>query len=118
MHSLLQARLACIWSILGALVVDITIQRVDYHVFKLKVTLSNGSTLRISEQYYHNVLEQYTYYWLDLDNKLLIGWDNAPHHPHLPSFPYHKHVSTQDNRQPSEETGPEAILVAIQARLS
>jgi len=98
-------------------VVEVTVPRVDYHAFKLKVTLTNGSTLRISEQYYRDTLEQYACYWLDADNRLLIGWDNAPHHYHLPGFPHHKHVGSQDNRQPSEETTPEEILAAIRARL-
>jgi hypothetical protein len=115
---LLQASLARIWSILGTFVVDVTIQRVDYHAFNLKVTLNDGSTLRISEQYYRNVLEQYAYYWLDSNNHLLIGWDNAPHHPHLPGFPHHKHVGAQENRQPSEEITPEAILTVVRDRLS
>ena len=97
--------------------VEVTVPRVDYHAFKLKVTLTNGSTLRISEQYYRDTLEQYACYWLDADNRLLIGWDNAPHHYHLPGFPHHKHVGSQDNRQPSEETTPEEILAAIRARL-
>lgn len=115
---LLQARIASIWSILAEFVVEITVPRVDYHAFKLKVTLADGSTLRISEQYYRDTLEQYAYYWLDADNRLLIGWDNAPHHFHLPSFPHHKHVGSRDNIQPSEEITPEEILTAIRARLS
>jgi hypothetical protein len=94
---LLQARIASIWSILAEFVVEVTIPRVDYHAFKLKVTLAD--------------------YWLDVNNCLLIGWDNAPHHPHLPSFPHHKHVGSQDNRQPSEETTSEEILAAIRVRL-
>jgi hypothetical protein len=114
---LLQARIASIWSILAEFVVEVAVPRVDYHAFKLKVVLADGSTLRISEQYYRDTLEQYAYYWLDVNNCLLIGWDNAPHHPHLPSFPHHKHVGSQDNRQPSEETTPEEILAAIRARL-
>jgi len=114
---LLRARIASVWSILAEFVVQIAVHRVDYHAFKLKVTLSDGSTLRISEQYDRNTLEQYAYYWLDADNHLLVGWDNAPHHSHLSSFPHHKHVGSQENRQPSEETTPEEILAAIRARL-
>jgi len=114
----LQARIASIWSILAEFVVEIAVPRVDYHAFKLKVTLTDGSTLRISEQYYRDTLEQYACYWLNADNHLIIGWDNVPHHPHLPSFPHHKHVGSQDNRQPSEETTPEEILAAIRDRLS
>lgn len=118
MRSLLQDRIASIWSILAEFVVEITAPRVDYHAFKLKVTLADGSTLWINEQYYRDTLERYAYYWLDRYNRLLIGWDNAPHHSHLPSFPHHKHVGSQDNIQPSKETTPEEILTAIRARLS
>ena len=118
MLPLLQARIASIWSILAEFVVEVAVPRVDYHAFKLKVTLADGSTLRISEQYYHDTLEQYAYYWLNADDRLLAGWDNAPHHSHLSSFPHHKHVGSQDNIQPSEETTPEEILAAIRARLS
>jgi len=114
---LLQARIASIWSILAELVVEIAVPRVDYHAFRLRVTLTDGSTIRISEQYYRETLEQYAYYWLDVNNRLLIGWDNAPHHSHLPSFPHHKHVGSQDALQPSEETTPEEILAAIRDRL-
>lgn len=77
MRSLLQARIASIWSILAEFVVGITVPRVDYHAFKLKVTLADGSTLQINEQYYHDTLERYAYYWLDRYNRLLIGWDNV-----------------------------------------
>ena len=118
MLPLLQARIESIWAILGEFVQEIIPLRVDFHTFKLKVALADGSTLRLNEQYYHDRLEVYAYYWLDGENRLLIGWDNAPHHPHLPTFPHHKHVGSQDNRQPSEETSPEEILAAIRDRLT
>ncbi|MCF6297942.1 MAG: DUF6516 family protein [Flavobacteriaceae bacterium] len=34
----------------------------------------------------------YSYYWLRLDNSLIIGWDNAPHHPEIKTSPHHKHI--------------------------
>ncbi len=117
MRPLLQARIASIWSILADYVAGIIILRVDYHSFKIKVVLIDGSTVRINEQHYHDTLEQYAYYWLDRDNDLITGWDNAPHHSHLQSFPHHKHVASQKNVQPSEETTPEEILAAIRAQL-
>ena len=118
MLPLLQARMVSIWSILAEFVVEVTILRADYHAFKLKVTLANGSTLRINEQYYRDTLEQYAYYWLDTNKRLITDWDNAPHHAYLSSFPHHKHVGSQDNRQSSAETTPEEILTAIRTHLS
>lgn len=117
MLPLLQARIASIWAILDKFVAAIAVQRVDYHAFRLMVTLIDGSTIRISEQYYHDTLEQYAYYWLDSNNNLIVGWDNAPHHVHLSGFPHHKHIGSQSNRQPSSETIPEEILAVIRARL-
>lgn len=118
MQPLLQVRIASIWSILAEYVAEITIPRVDYHSFKIKVILTDGSTIRINEQYYRDTLERYAYYWLNRGNDLIIGWDNAPHHSHLPGFPHHKHVASQKNVQPSEETTPEEILTAIRDHLS
>ena len=51
-----------------------------------------------------------SYYWLTPGNRLKIGWDNAPHHVELASFPHHKHVGEQTNRQLSYETSLEEVL--------
>lgn len=59
----------------------------------MKLRLIDGSSLRIWEKILENSLQRYSYYWLDeLDNQI-IGWDNAPHHPDIETFPDHKHVS-------------------------
>ena len=118
MLPLLQARIAELWAILADLIADVTVVRVDYNAFQLKVTLTDGGTLRISEQYRQGKLEQYAYYWLNADERLRIGWDNAPHHRRLPNFPHHKHVSSQDSLQPAAETTPAEILASIKAQLS
>jgi len=52
-------------------------------------------------------------YWLTFDNKLKIGWDNAPHHIRLETFPHHKHLEYQNNLQPSFETCLEEVLKII-----
>ena len=100
------------------MIAEVTVVRVDYNAFKLRVTLPDGGTLRISEQYHQSKLEQYAYYWLDADERLRIGWDNASHHRRLPNVPHHKHVNSQDNLQPAAETTPAAILASIKALLS
>ena len=28
-------------------------------------------------------------------NKLIIGWDCAPHYPNIDTYPHHKHVAAQ-----------------------
>jgi hypothetical protein len=37
------------------------------------------------------VLVTYSYHWADSAGNLLRRWDNAPHFPNLPNFPYHIH---------------------------
>ncbi len=118
MLPLLQARISDVWAILGDYVAELAVVRVDYHAFRLKVSLTDGSSLRINEQYRQRALEQYAYYWLDPDGQLRVGWDNAPHHRDLHTFPHHKHVGSQENRVPSAESTPAEILAAIRDSLS
>ena len=113
----LQARVALIFQTLDQLVVSVTPLSVDVNAFKLKIELSDGSNLRLSESYRADALEKYAYYWLDDQNKLIIGWDNAPHHTRLSTYPHHKHVAAQANVQPSAETDLEAILNVIRDTL-
>lgn len=59
--------------------------------FKAIALLSNGSRLHINEVYLHGRLYKYAYYWLTPTGALLMGWDNAPHHPQIASHPSHQH---------------------------
>ncbi len=118
MLSHLQARVSLTFNKLGHFVVSVTPLDVNFNSFKLKITLIDGSTLRLNEHYRSNNLEKYAYYWLNADNDLIIGWDNAPHHSNLSTHPHHKHVATQTNIQPSTETNLEAVLDVIRENLS
>ena len=35
---------------------------------------------------------KYRYHYADPDGKLVFRYDNAPHHPEVPSHPHHKHT--------------------------
>lgn len=37
---------------------------------------------------------KYRYQYMDAQNICLFRYDNAPHHPELPTFPHHKHRGT------------------------
>ena len=54
-------------------------------------------TLRIKEIRKDNNLIKYSYYFLNTNNELIFGWDNAPHHEDINSFPHHKHIKEQKN---------------------
>ena len=67
----------------------------NFEIYKCKITLVDGSNLRIFEQYDQDNLVYYSYYWLTFFNELIIGWDCAPHHHSISSYPHHKHVGFQ-----------------------
>ena len=87
----------------------------DSHTLRLILYLNDGTNLRLTEQWNGDRLERYSYYWLTDTNELKIGWDNAPHHTRLETFPHHKHVGSQTNLQSSTETRLEEVMAYIQA---
>ena len=89
----------------------------DGEALRLILYLKNGTNLRVTEQWQGDMLKRYSYYWLTSANKLKIGWDNAPHHAKMDSFPHHKHVSRQDNIVSSNETCLEDVMEFILAKL-
>ncbi len=76
---------------------------VDTEIVKAKLTLRDGSSLRISESFIDGQLVSYSYYWLNGNNQLIIGWDNAPHHRNIETFPHHKHVKKKTSVRSSRE---------------
>jgi len=66
-------------------------------VLKGTIIFIDGSSLHFLEY----VLEEdnrllrvsYRFHYTKQDNSLVFRYDNAPHHPELPTFPHHKHMS-------------------------
>jgi hypothetical protein len=112
-------RIAAAYAICGLQIaeVDLLPPRNPNHV-RFRLTFTDGSRLHISEEWRSGVLGAYSYYWLDVRDALIQGWDNAPHHPHLAGFPHHTHVGAQYDRQPTDVSTLEEVLVLIRSRLS
>lgn len=87
----------------------------DQTVRLILYLFKDGTNLRLTEQWEGEELKRYSYYWLTATNELKIGWDNAPHHTQLATFPHHKHVSRQGNLQSSSETRLEDVMAFIRA---
>lgn len=71
--------------------------------YKAKLILVDDSILHIAEIYGDAKLLKYRYYWLTSQNKQILGWDNAPHHPHVKTFPHHKHLEGKEKPVESDE---------------
>lgn len=97
----------------GAVVQRMVLLELDGETLRLIFYLKDGTNLRVAEQWEGGTLKRYSYYWLTSTNDLKIGWDNAPHHTQLETFPHHKHVGQQENLQPSEEICLEEVMQVI-----
>lgn len=89
-------------------------ERHGFAFIKVGLRLADGSSLRIWEKCRGRRLEKYSYYWLDPANECVMGWDNAPHHRTIPTFPHHKHVGNEVRA--AKEKLPD-ILALIRERL-
>jgi hypothetical protein len=75
------------------------------HARKLlcKIRLQNDTVLAIREAYSLRGYELgvvYNYMLLAADESPLFSYDNSPHHPHLSTFPHHKHFYPKRKHAP------------------
>lgn len=83
---------------------------------RVKVRLIDASYLWIREVRKKNKIIAYSYYWMDNDNRILTGWDNAPHHKEIRTFPHHKHIG--NSIEPSEQKSLKDVLEYIRLLLT
>ena len=114
----MQGRLLAIYAAYAEYILSFAPLQIEDEYLKVVIHLVDGSNLRVTEEWEAGELTNYSYYWLTYDNRLKIGWDNAPHHAELASFPHHKHVGQQTDRRPSDETSLEAVMQVIVPQLS
>ena len=76
---------------------------------KAKVILKNNDLLFVKE-YISSTEHLYSYHWQGADGKLLIRWDNSPHHKSFKTFPHHKH---SPDLEESYETSFKDVLKVI-----
>ena len=59
--------------------------------YKIRLILKDSSSLQATEYTDENE-RNYSFHWQNRDGKLIIRWDNAPHHRHISTYPHHKHI--------------------------
>jgi hypothetical protein len=82
---------------------------------RLRVLLHDGSELHTRE-FADETDRKYSFHWQTAAGELLARWDNAPHHPELPTHPDHKHVPS--GVEPTSEVALDDVLACIQLTLS
>ena len=88
------------------------------NLVRFRLTFNDGSYLHVNEDWQSGALGAYSYYWLDAADRLIIGWDNSPHHTTISTFPHHKHIGSPERREPSGETNLEAVLIVVRSRIA
>lgn len=97
---------------------DILAHRSNAHIeqVKARIVFVDGSLL-----VYTNIViltearRKYSFQWMNPDGTLRIRWDNAPHYPHIATYPHHQHIGDETNVQDSPEMTLEEVLAVITA---
>ncbi len=87
--------------------------RGKYLIFKAKVLFLDGTNLRIYRAWKNGKEVVYNYYWLDQNNRLIIGWDNSHEVKGISTSPHHKHVGEQSICKDSDERTLSDVLKVI-----
>lgn len=62
---------------------------------RIRLRLADNSLLEISESLIMEggtpIWLSYRYHWQDATGRLILRYDDAPHHPEIETFPHHKH---------------------------
>jgi hypothetical protein len=78
---------------------------------KAKLRLVDATVLWIREIEVYGSIVAYSYYWLRPGGSTIVGWDNAPHHKEVQTFPHHKHIGK--NIEPSEQRDVRKVMKFI-----
>jgi hypothetical protein len=77
-----------------------SIDVVDFRQFdggfylKLVIKFTNNTYLHTKE-YFDASERNYSFHWQDAAGEVISRWDNAPHFPHISTFPHHKHFKSE-----------------------
>ena len=66
----------------------------------LSIQFKDGSTLHARDYAFLDGSRKYAFHWQDKTGKLIRRWDNAEHHRHLATFPFHVHTATEVAESP------------------
>ncbi len=87
----------------------------DIGLFRYRITYQDGSFLEMFERFQivDGILQvtKYRFHWQDAAGRLAKRWDNAAHHPEIPTHPNHVHDGSEENVAAFEPVGVKEILV-------
>jgi hypothetical protein len=89
----------------------------DVGLLRYRLTLRDGGLLEMFERF--QVTEEalqvtkYSFHWQSADGELCKRWDNAAHHPEVPTHPHHVHDGADTNVVAHGPTSAEDVLASL-----
>jgi hypothetical protein len=90
------------------------IEEASVQLLRVRAEIIDGSLLYVREAFFPHA-SKYSYHWQTRTGDLLLRWDNAPHHPEIPTYPHHKHEGEQI--VPAARVSIEEVLAELAAIL-
>lgn len=76
---------------------------------KIRIYLADNYFLDI---YFNATLKKYSYVLIK-NEKRILGWDNAPHHKNIKTFPHHFHTRDREVTDSNLTGSPETDLIIV-----
>jgi len=85
------------------------------------IGMVDGSTLQFLELIDRKdneiIRPKYRFHFMDSGDKMIFRYDNAPHHPEVPTYPHHKHIRDEEKPKQSKEIGLRDVLSNIEGTI-
>jgi hypothetical protein len=89
----------------------------DMGLLRYRLTLRDGGLLEMFERFQvvggRLQVTKYSFHWQDTDGQPRKRWDNAAHHPEVPTRPHHVHDGAEANVLPHGPISAEEVLAII-----
>jgi hypothetical protein len=91
----------------------------DVGLLRYRLTLRGGGLLEMFERFQVTGGElqvtKYSFHWQSAEGELRRRWDNAAHHPEVPTHPHHVHDGADSNVVAHDPIGAEEVLAFFAA---
>jgi len=89
----------------------------DDGLLRMRLTLRDDGLLELFERFTiaggSAQAIKYRFHWQDANGQLRKRWDNATHHPEIPTYPDHVHEGAETNVLPHRAVSAAEVLALI-----
>ncbi len=67
----------------------------NFYRLNYSINFVDDSFLYVSDYLFFDNIRKYSFHFQDLNKSLIFRYDNAPNHPEIKNYPYHKHFNNE-----------------------